>query len=116
MLKIEQARRDDLESLAYVLLYFLRGVLPWQGLKGATRKQKYERIMERKMVTSAEALCKGHPSEFLVFLNYTRTLRFDDKPDYVYLRKLFRDLFVREMFQYDYVFDWTILKYQVDCI
>ena len=68
------------------------------------------------MVTSAEALCKGHPSEFLVFLNYTRTLRFDDKPDYVYLRKLFRDLFVREMFQYDYVFDWTILKYQVDCI
>ena len=112
-LGVEQARRDDLESLAYVLLYFLRGLLPWQGLKGATRKQKYDRIMEKKMVTPGEAICKGHPPEFLMFLNYTRTMRFDEKPDYMYLRKLFRDLFIREMFQYDYVFDWTILKYQV---
>jgi casein kinase I family protein HRR25 len=55
---------------------------------------------------------KGFPQEFATYLNYVRALRFDDKPDYGYLRKLFRDLFIREGFQYDYVFDWTILKYQ----
>merc|ERR1711988_653441 len=111
-LGIEQSRRDDLEALGYVLMYFLRGSLPWQGLKAANKKQKYEKISEKKMPTPVELLCKGFPSEFASYLNYTRSLRFDDKPDYAYLRKLFRDLFVREGFQYDYVFDWTILKYQ----
>ena len=111
-LGVEQARRDDLESLAYVLMYFLRGSLPWQGLKAATKKQKYDRIMEKKMTTPTDLLCRGFPNEFGIFLNYTRALRFDDKPDYSYLRKIFRDLFVREGFQYDYVFDWTVYKYQ----
>ncbi|EGY22240.1 casein kinase I isoform delta [Verticillium dahliae VdLs.17] len=110
--RTEQARRDDMESLGYVLLYFSRGSLPWQGLKAATKKQKYDRIMEKKMTTPTEILCRGLPHEFAIYLNYTRSLRFDDKPDYSYLRKLFRDLFVREGFQYDYVFDWTVYKYQ----
>lgn len=109
---IEQSRRDDMESLGYVLLYFCRGSLPWQGLKAATKKQKYDRIMEKKMTTPTEVLCRGFPNEFAIYLNYTRSLRFDDKPDYSYLRKIFRDLFVREGFQYDYVFDWTVYKYQ----
>ncbi|TPX47825.1 hypothetical protein SeLEV6574_g02428 [Synchytrium endobioticum] len=90
-LGVEQSRRDDLESLGYVLMYFCRGQLPWQGLKAATKKQKYDRIMEKKMTTPTEVLC-----------------RFDDKPDYSYLRKLFRDLFIREGYHYDYVFDWTM--------
>jgi len=93
-------------------MYFLRGSLPWQGLKAATKKQKYEKISEKKMATPTETLCKGFPTEFVVYFQYTRSLRFDDKPDYSYLRKLFRDLFVREGFVWDYVFDWTILKYQ----
>ena len=109
-LGVEQARRDDLESLAYVLMYFLRGALPWQGLKAATKKQKYDRIMEKKMTTPTDLLCRGFPNEFGIFLNYTRALRFDDKPDYSYLRKLFRDLFVREGYQYDYVFDWSVQR------
>jgi casein kinase I family protein HRR25 len=108
--QIEQSRRDDLESLGYVLMYFCRGSLPWQGLKAATKKQKYDRIMEKKMTTSTELLCRGFPNEFSIYLNYTRSLRFDDKPDYSYLRKLFRDLFVREGYVYDYVFDWTVFK------
>ena len=107
-LGVEQSRRDDMESLGYVLMYFLRGSLPWQGLKAATKKQKYDCIMEKKMTTPTEYLCRGFPNEFAIYLNYCRSLRFDDKPDYSYLRKLFRDLFVREGFQYDYVFDWSV--------
>jgi hypothetical protein len=95
-------------------MYFCRGSLPWQGLKAATKKQKYDRIMERKMTTSTEMLCRGYPNEFAIYLNYSRSLRFDDKPDYNYLRKLFRDLFIREGYHYDYVFDWTVVKYQQD--
>ena len=60
---IEQSRRDDLESLGYVLLYFLRGSLPWQGLKANTKKQKYERILEKKAEIPTEELCKGFPGE-----------------------------------------------------
>ncbi|KAE8223597.1 hypothetical protein CF326_g8170, partial [Tilletia indica] len=113
-LGVEQSRRDDLESLGYVLMYFLRGSLPWQGLKAATKKQKYDRIMEKKMTTPTELLCRGFPSEMAIYLNCCRSLRFDDKPDYSYLRKLFRDLFVREGFQYDYVFDWSIQQRSVE--
>ncbi|KAG6393417.1 hypothetical protein SASPL_147658 [Salvia splendens] len=110
-LGVEQSRRDDLESLGYVLMYFLRGSLPWQGLKAGTKKQKYDRISEKKMLTSMEALCKSYPSEFLSYFHYCRSLRFEDKPDYSYLKRIFRDLFIREGYQFDYVFDWTILKY-----
>nr|VDC86694.1 unnamed protein product [Brassica rapa] len=111
-LGIEQSRRDDLESLGYILMYFLKGSLPWQGLKAGTKKQKYERISEKKVSTSIESLCRGYPSELASYFHYCRSLRFDDKPDYNYLKRIFRDLFVREGFQLDYVFDWTILKYQ----
>lgn len=89
-LGIEQSRRDDLESLGYVMMYFNRGSLPWQGLKATTKKQKYERISEKKMSTPIEVLCKGFPAEFAMYLNYCRTLRFDESPDYMYLRQLFR--------------------------
>ncbi|KAL3532641.1 hypothetical protein ACH5RR_006162 [Cinchona calisaya] len=111
-LGIEQGRRDDLESLGYVLVYFLRGSLPWQGLKAGTKKQKYEKISERKVSTSIESLCRGYPTEFASYFHYCRSLRFEDKPDYAYLKRIFRDLFIHEGFQFDYVFDWTILKYQ----
>ncbi|TYI17293.1 hypothetical protein ES332_A07G013400v1 [Gossypium tomentosum] len=111
-LGIEQSRRDDLESLGFVLMYFLRGSLHWQGLKAGTKKQKYEKISEKKVSTSIEALCRGYPTEFASYFHYCRSLRFDDKPDYAYLKRIFRDLFIREGFQFDYVFDWTILKYQ----
>jgi len=109
-LGIEQSRRDDLESLGYVVMYFNRGFLPWQGLKAVTKKQKYEKISEKKISTAPDLLCKNFPSEFAHYINYIRSLRFDEKPDYTFLRKLFRDLFVRLGYKYDAVFDWTIVK------
>jgi hypothetical protein len=78
------------------LRYFLRGSLPWQGLKAATKRQKYEKISEKKMSTPIEVLTKGYPIEFTTYFQYCRALRFDDKPDYSYMRKVFRDLFTRE--------------------
>ncbi|XP_035722555.1 casein kinase I-like isoform X2 [Vespa mandarinia] len=110
-LGIEQSRRDDLESLGYVLMYFNRGSLPWQGLKAATKRQKYERISEKKMSTPIEELCKGYPIEFGSYLKYCRALRFEERPDYSYLRQLFRTLFHGQGFTYDYVFDWNMLKF-----
>jgi len=109
-LGIEQSRRDDLESLGYVFMYFLRGSLPWQGLRAQSKQQKYDLISEKKMSTTVEALCKGYAPEFSTYLKYVRSLRFEDKPDYAYLRKIFRDLFTRENYQMDYVFDWTIKR------
>ena len=105
---IEQGRRDDMESLGYIFMYFNKGTLPWQGLKAATKKQKYERISEKKRSTPVEVLCKGYPAEFGMYLNYCRGLRFEEAPDYTYLVELFTKLFRTLNFQYDYVFDWTM--------
>jgi casein kinase 1, alpha len=62
------------------------------------------------MSTPVEVLCKGFPAEYSMYLNYCRGLRFDEAPDYMYLRQLFRILFRTLNYNYDYVFDWTMLK------
>jgi len=108
-LGIEQSRRDDLEGLCYVLLYFLRGSLPWQNMKANNKKDKYERIMEKKLSTPVEYLCKGFPNEFITFLSYCRNLRFEDRPDYAYLRNLLKELFVKSGYELDYQYDWVLL-------
>ncbi|KAF8326270.1 casein kinase I [Amanita rubescens] len=110
-LGVQQARRDDLEALAYIFIYFLRGHLPWQGIEAATKKSKYDKIRDKKIETNIGSLCRGLPSEFGIFLNYTRSLGFSEKPDYSYVRKLFRDLFIHEGFKYDYMFDWKMLRH-----
>ncbi|XP_061367412.1 uncharacterized protein LOC133310496 [Gastrolobium bilobum] len=109
---IEQSRRDDLESLGYVLMYFLKGSLPWQGLKAVSKKEKYDKICEKKLSTPIEMLCKSFPVEFASYFHYCHSLTFDQHPDYGYLKRLFRDLFTREGYDSDNVFDWTVLKYQ----
>uniref|UniRef100_A0A7S1PHK3 non-specific serine/threonine protein kinase n=1 Tax=Percolomonas cosmopolitus TaxID=63605 RepID=A0A7S1PHK3_9EUKA len=111
-LGIECSRRDDLETLAYVLLYFLRGKLPWQGLAARTKQEKYNRICERKTRISVKELCAGYPDEFVLYLNYVHKLGFEETPDIQYLRKLFRSLFVRERMDMDYRYDWVELDLQ----
>ncbi len=132
-LGIEQGRRDDLEALGYIFVYFYRGILPWQGLKAKTKAQKYEKISEKKLSTPVDELCKGSPgkyeqlpvgtlmrlvlipAEFATYVNYCRSLRFEEKPDYAYLRQLIRNLFHRQGFSYDYVFDWNVIKEVSTC-
>lgn len=104
---IEQSRRDDLESIGFVLMYFLHGSLPWQGLRGASKRAKYKKIHERMRDTTIQELCKDYPPEFAVYLHYCRSLQFDQRPDYAYLRSLFSELYERDGFDYDSDFDWT---------
>ena len=106
-LGIEASRRDDLESLGYMLVYFLNGSLPWQGIDSPNKQEKYERIKEKKMKTQIESYCRSSPPEFAIFLNYARNLIFDEKPDYAFLKKLFEDLFKREGYKRDFCYDWT---------
>ena len=111
-LGIEQSRRDDLESIGYVLIFFLKGSLPWQGLK--TGVDKYQRIMEKKLQIPTEILCYGLPDEIIYYLNYCKSLRFEDRPDYDYLRGLFIKLLgscntiyglTKDMLKFDWCFD-----------
>ncbi|GFU34705.1 casein kinase I isoform epsilon [Nephila pilipes] len=105
----EQSRRDDLESLGYVLMHFIRGTLPWQGFRGGTIKQRIDKVCEKKMFTPVEELCRTFAPEFETYISYCRTLWFDENPDYAYLRQLFRNLSRKQGFTYDSVFDWNML-------
>ncbi|KAG7092584.1 bifunctional choline kinase/ethanolamine kinase cki1 [Marasmius oreades] len=106
----EQSRRDDLEALGHVFMYFLRGSLPWQGLKAATNKQKYEKIGEKKQTTPIKELCEGFPEEFGIYLNYVRKLGFEETPDYEFLRELFTKVMKNNNDADDGVFDWNLLN------
>lgn len=102
----EQSRRDDLEALGHVFMYFLRGGLPWQGLKAATNKQKYEKIGEKKQTTVIKDLCEGFPVQFEKYLTYVRNLGFEDTPDYDYLRELFTQALKETGGVEDGEYDW----------
>ncbi|XP_055706034.1 casein kinase I isoform X5 [Phlebotomus papatasi] len=103
----EQSRRDDLEALGHMFMYFLRGSLPWQGLKADTLKERYQKIGDTKRATPIEVLCDCHPEEFATYLRYVRRLDFFETPDYDYLRRLFQELFDRKGYEDDGEFDWT---------
>ena len=107
-LGVEQSRRDDMESIGYLLIYFLKSGLPWQKMKANNKQEKYHKIMEKKMSTLIDVMCRGIPVEVANYLNYCRTLSFEDKPDYGFLRKIFRTLFMKERYELDYLYDWTI--------
>jgi len=89
---IEQSRRDDLESIGYILIYFLRGNLPWQGIKAKEGEKHYERIGKLKESISIEELCEGFPEEIVYYFNYVKQLEFEDEPNYNFLSELFEKI------------------------
>eukprot|EP01066_Platyproteum_vivax_P009688 Platyproteum_vivax@DN4280_c0_g1_i1.p1 len=92
-------------------MYFNRGSLPWQGLKVYTKKEKYSSILEKKRTIPAEVLGAGYPSEFVTFLGYARSLSFEERPDYAYLRRVFKEVFHRFEYKKDGTYDWTVSNY-----
>lgn len=115
---IDASRRDDLESLAYTLIYFLRGTLPWRKVKhpNADKHPKlvWDKILAVKLAAEANGLITaGLPTEFDIFFQYVRALAFEDIPDYEGCRKLFRSLAAREGIEYDGQFDWTVVGERV---
>jgi len=106
----EQSRRDDLESIGYIIMYFIRGSLPWQGLKINNKEDRYKKICEKKKNTSAKDLCCGFPNEFETFVNYTRNLEFTQVPDYAYLRYLLKNVIKKSGSEIDFYYDWCTQK------
>ena len=103
----EQSRRDDLESVGYVLMYFLRGNLPWQGLKVRSKEDRYKKILEKKKETSSQDLCKEFPHEFFEYVDYSKNLEYEENPDYDFLRQKFLDVLKGLNEEMDYIYDWT---------
>ena len=106
LMGIEQGRRDDLEALGYILIYLLKGKLPWENLQEATTSTKKEALIKIKVHLALEDLCEGCPSQFYTYMNYVKALPFTSKPDYAYLKLLFREVFVNNGFMYDNIFEW----------
>ena len=105
-----QSRRDDLESLGYLLLFFLLGRLPWQGYVSNSKEDKYYKITEIKKKTTAKELCENLPIQFEQYIIYTRNLKYEATPDYNYLKNLFHTLLKENNWPFDYYYDWDVNK------
>eukprot|EP01017_Pseudomicrothorax_dubius_P043822 TRINITY_DN7359_c0_g2_i3.p1 TRINITY_DN7359_c0_g2~~TRINITY_DN7359_c0_g2_i3.p1 ORF type:complete len:393 (-),score=70.05 TRINITY_DN7359_c0_g2_i3:142-1320(-) len=105
-LGFEQSRRDDLECLGFMLVYMVKGVLPWMNLRCSNKKEKYERIKELKLSTPIATLCKGLPSEIVEYFDYVRKLSFAETPDYVYVQGLLNRALTKNYYTLDYQYDW----------
>ena len=101
-----QSRRDDLESLGYLLLYLLLGRLPWQGHISHSKEDKYYKIREIKKNTTPEGLCQGLPPQIQEYVEYTRNLEYETDPDYNYLKNLFLTILKHYNWEFDYYYDW----------
>ena len=106
---IEQTRRDDLESLIYILIYLSRGELPWMGIKASEKRKKYELIATKKLNISNSELFHDLPKEYEQIYIYIRSLKYNEKPDYEYLRAQIRSLLIKYHYDYDYIYDWYLM-------
>lgn len=96
-----------MESLGYMLVYLLKGRLPWQKIKAKSKSEKNLRIIDKKISTTPDYLCKDLPSCFSEYFKYCRGLQFDEKPDYKFLKSLFKNCFEEFNFTIDSEFDWS---------
>ena len=103
----EHSRRDDLEAAGYVLIYFIKGRLPWQGIQVKTKEERYKKILKKKIEISPEELCENLPQEFEKYIDYTRNLEYLEEPDYAKLKELFNSILKKDHAKFDYIYDWT---------
>ena len=104
---IEQARRDDIESIAYNLIYFAKGKLPWQGVKTKNKKEKHKKIMESKLANTPGILCMGLPDELEKLLKYSRKLEFEEEPDYKGIKTMFKNYIINNGDTMNMEFEWN---------
>ena len=104
----EQSRRDNLEAIGYVLVYFLKGRVPWEGIPFKKKEDRFKKIYDMKRKISSEELCKDLDEEFKIYLDYTKLLGFTEEPNYNYLRSLFIKVMKKNDFKYDFVYDWNL--------
>ena len=110
-LGVEQSRRDDIESMGYMMVYLMKGHLPWQGMINSNPKKKYDQIKKLKLEIKLPVLCSGLPKECIKFIQYARDMKFEDKPNYSYLRNLLRKMAARKGLKMDPTqFDWIVAK------
>ena len=110
----EQSRRDDLESIFYILIYFLKGSLPWQGLKVNKKEDRHKKIYEIKKNIRIKELCSRLPEEFELFYNYIRKLQFEQVPDYYYLKILLKNILEKNNYIIDFDYDWNKEKVHIE--
>ena len=103
----EQSRRDDLESAGYVLMFLLRGNLPWQNIKIKGKKDKYAKICNKKKEVSSKELGMNFPSEFAEILDYFKILGYTETPDYEMCMKKMLNVIAKANETFDYIYDWT---------
>merc|ERR1719487_2304314 len=110
---MEQSRRDDLEAAGYMMMYFLRGLMPWSGLAAKTKQEKFARIAEVKEKTPLDDLCHApndpavkYPACFKDYIVSTRALAYEQRPDYNGYRRSFREAFDAAGYVEDYEYDW----------
>lgn len=113
--KTGQSRRDDIESVAYVMLFMLNGALPWAGTTNnraaaTTSQSKEQRVFAIKSSTPVAAVCAGAPPEFVAFVEYSRGLAYDATPDYAYLRALLQTAFDHAHYTWDFEYDWVVKR------
>ena len=108
---IEVSRRDDIEALGYIFVYFLKGDLPWSNIKYKTCDEGIEKALKIRINTSLDILCQGCPEEFKTFIQYSRDLKYDEKPNYGYLRELLTRIRLKNSLIFDYSqYDWLLKK------
>ena len=103
---VEQSRRDDLESIMYLILYFIKGSLPWQGLKIDDKELRFKKITEIKKSSKLEDLCEGMPKEIFEFCQYIKKLEFEQNPDYEYMKNCFYNILKKNGMENDNIFSW----------
>ena len=107
---IEMTRRDDLESIGYMLIYLIKGKLPWSDYLNKALGERFEIIYNIKKNISNEVLCKDLPKEMCEYMDYVKSLKFDEEPNYNYLKKLFISILDNMNEKYDLNFSWSKKK------